>query len=89
MEASEQLEKDLIKLKNKKGVDKLYIICQGDSPYKIIKYFEEMSICNFCKFVNFPFSRPSSLFKFIKKEEGLKYLYQQQKITIQNKHMNI
>lgn len=70
MRAIKPLEKDLINLKNKKGVDKLYVICPGDSPYKIIKYFEELSICNFCKFVNFPFSRPHSLFKYIKKEEG-------------------
>lgn len=60
IDGCDKLEKYLFELKNTKNVSSLYILCPGDSPYKIIKYFEKLSFCKFCNFVSFPFSRPFS-----------------------------
>ena len=37
--------------------NKLYVLCPGDSPYKIIKYLEEINLCPNCIFISFPLSR--------------------------------
>lgn len=36
---------------------KLYVICPGDSPTKIVKFLQILNLCPNCIFINFPFSR--------------------------------
>ena len=46
-----------IKLNSLSEKNKLYVICPGDSPVKIIRYLEQLNLCPNCKFINFPISR--------------------------------
>lgn len=70
----DELEIELKELKERKNVNKLYILYPGDSPYKVVKYFEKLSLCKFCEFVTFPFSspydneyNPETTYKYLKK----------------------
>ena len=70
----DELEIKLNEIKNEKKAKKLYILCPGDSSYKIVKYFEKLSLCKFCEFAIFPFSRPykneynpETTFRYLKK----------------------
>jgi hypothetical protein len=57
IESCDKIEICLKQIKKSRKLNKLYVLCPGDSPFKFYAYFKLLERCKFCEFVSFPFSR--------------------------------
>ncbi len=65
IESCDEIENCLKQIKKMRKLNRLYVICPGDSPFKFYAYFILLEKCNFCKFISFPFSRTKNYNKEI------------------------
>ena len=54
------IQEKLYSIKEQRQLNKIYILCPGDSPYKFAKFFQILGKCKYCEFIIFPFSRPDT-----------------------------